>query len=104
MKAIMVITQLLAVISISCANSYRGEHLEKRGVPFPVLPRAEVMACAMEIARSLAEKPRVSLVTLKDHMVEELRRKLPGVTAKEVAMHEKTFHLPQVRERIEALF
>jgi polyketide biosynthesis enoyl-CoA hydratase PksI len=94
----------LAQEMLMTANSYRGEHLEKRGVPFPVVPRAEVMQCAMEMARSLVEKPRVSLVTLKDHMVEELRSKLPCVTAKEVAMHEKTFHLPEVRERIEALF
>jgi polyketide biosynthesis enoyl-CoA hydratase PksI len=33
-----------------------------------------------------------------------LRAALPAVIQQEVAMHEKTFHLPEVRERIEALF
>lgn len=86
------------------AGNYRGAELGKRGIPFPVLPRAEVLNYAFELARQLAEKPRVSLITLKDHLVKSLRDQLPGVIEQEVAMHEKTFHQPEVKERIIALF
>lgn len=86
------------------ASTYRGEELHKRGIPFPVLPRENVLEHAMERARILADKPRVSLVTLKDHLVAPLREQLPGFIEKEIAMHERTFHQPEVRDRIEALF
>lgn len=86
------------------ARTYRGEELQKRGVPFPVLPRADVMPYALELAATIAEKPRVSLVTLKDHLVAPLRAGLPLAIRQEVAMHEMTFHQPEVKERIEALF
>ncbi len=86
------------------ANNYRGAELEKRGIPFPVFPRKDVVNHALELARQLAEKPRISLITLKDHLVASLREKLPAVIEKEIAMHEKTFHLPEVKERIMRLF
>ncbi len=86
------------------ARRYRGEELKQRGVAFPVFPRAEVMDRALEMARELAEKPRVSLITLKDQLVRGLRAQLPEVVDQEVAMHDKTFHQPEVRENIRALF
>jgi polyketide biosynthesis enoyl-CoA hydratase PksI len=86
------------------ARTYRGEELQKRGVPFPVLPRAEVMTYAVDLARDISEKPRVSLVTLKDHLVASLRQGLPEVIEQEVVMHARTFHRPEVKDRIEALF
>lgn len=86
------------------AGNYRGAELEQRGIPFPVLPRAEVMGRALELARQLAEKPRVSLITLKDHLVASLREQLPIVIEQELVMHEKTFHQPEVKERIISLF
>ncbi|WP_444944868.1 polyketide synthase [Microbulbifer sp. ZKSA006] len=94
----------LAQEMLTTANHYRGYELKKRGVPFSVLPKDGVLEHAVELARSLAEKPRVSLVTLKAHMVEEVRSKLQSVIEKEVAMHDKTFHLPEVGERIKVLF
>jgi len=86
------------------AMTYRGEELQKRGVPFPVLPRENVLDHALELARTLAEKPRGSLVTLKDHLVAPLREQLPWFIEQEIAMHELTFHQPEVKNRIEALF
>jgi polyketide biosynthesis enoyl-CoA hydratase PksI len=86
------------------ARRYRGEELKQRGVPFPVFPRAEVFEQALQMARELAEKPRVSLITLKDQLVRELREELPRVIEQEVAMHDKTFHQPEVRENIRLLF
>jgi polyketide biosynthesis enoyl-CoA hydratase PksI len=85
-------------------GNYRGAELEKRGVPFPVYPRDEVLDKALELARQLAEKPRVSLVTLKDHLVAPLREQIPRVIEQELIMHEKTFHQPEVRERIMTMF
>jgi len=86
------------------AGNYRGAELEKRGVPFPVLPRVEVLNYAVELARQIAEKPRLSLIILKDHLVGPLREKLPEIIKQEVEMHEKTFHQPEVKDRIVALF
>lgn len=82
------------------AKTYYGNDLRARGVPFPVLPRSEVVPYARELAETLAEKPRISLVTLKDHLVSEIRAQLPSYIAREVAMHDKTFHQPEVRELI----
>lgn len=86
------------------AGTYRGEELQRRGVPFTVVPREQVLPQALELARSLAEKPRFSLVTLKDHLVASLRQQLARFIEQEVAMHELTFHRPEVKERIEAVF
>lgn len=86
------------------ARTYRGAELEKRGLPFPVLPRGEVLDHAVGLARDLAEKPRDSLVTLKRHLVSEMRSQLPNLIEQELAMHEKTFHLPEVKERIEKAY
>lgn len=86
------------------AGNHRGAELEKRGIPFTVLPRAEVLEHALHLARQLSEKPRLSLITLKDHLVGHLREKLPQVIKKELEMHNKTFHQPEVKERIMRLF
>jgi len=94
----------LAQELLMTANTYRGAELAERGVPFPVLPRSDVQASAHQLAKQLADKPRHSLVTLKDHMAADLRTRLPVVTDLEVAMHEKTFHYPEVKQRIKSLF
>ncbi|BBB92543.1 MAG TPA: polyketide synthase [Methylomusa anaerophila] len=86
------------------AANYRGAELEKRGIPFTVLPRAAVMDYALELARQIAEKPRLSLIILKEHLVAPLRKELSKIVEEELAMHEKTFHQAEVRERIVALF
>ncbi len=86
------------------AATYRGGELEKRGIPFLVLPREKVLPHALKLARNVAEKPRISLVILKDHMVASLRERLPSIIEKELAMHDKTFHLPETKERIMGLF
>ncbi|HXH09317.1 MAG TPA: polyketide synthase [Alphaproteobacteria bacterium] len=85
-------------------ENYRGADLEKRGVPFPVYTRTAVPGQALQLAQQIAEKPRLSLTTLKAHLVAPLREELPGIIAKEIAMHEKTFHQPEVKQRIMTLF
>lgn len=86
------------------ARNFRGGDLEKRGVPFSVLPRAEVVSKALELATLLAEMPRRSLVLLKSHLVKDLRQQLPVFIEKELEMHQLTFHDHDVRERINKLF
>jgi polyketide biosynthesis enoyl-CoA hydratase PksI len=94
----------LAEEMLISARTYRGAELEKRGVPFPVVARSEVLETARALARDIAEKPRNSLVTLKAHLVADLRNELAGFVAAEELMHEKTFHHDEVRERIESVF
>jgi polyketide biosynthesis enoyl-CoA hydratase PksI len=86
------------------AGNYRGADLEKRGIPFPVLPRSEVQNYALDLAQQLAEKPQHSLRILKDHLVAPLRIQLANVIEQEIAMHAKTFHHPEVKKRIYTLF
>ncbi len=90
----------LAQEMLLSARTYRGADLETRGIPFTVLARAKVLVHAIELARDIADKPRESLVQLKAHLVTDLRAQLPAVIAKELAMHEKTFRLPEVKDRI----
>ena len=94
----------LATEMMLSANNYRGEELQQRGISFAVLPRDKVMTRALELAQALAEKPRLSLVTLKEHLNAPLRETLPGMVEKEVAMHAITFPQPEVKARIEELF
>jgi polyketide biosynthesis enoyl-CoA hydratase PksI len=79
-------------------RTFRGADLAERGVPFEVRPRRDVLPAALDLAQNLAEKPRTSLITLKNHLVRDLRERLPGVIEQELAMHEVTFHQPEVKE------
>jgi polyketide biosynthesis enoyl-CoA hydratase PksI len=94
----------LAQEMLISARNFRGDDLAKRGVTFPVLPRAEVLTYARQLAKDIAEKPRLSLVTLKSHLVRSIREQLPAVIEQEVRMHDLTFHQHEVKERIETLF
>ena len=86
------------------AENYRGGELEHRGIPQRVVPKAEVLKESIKLAKVLAEKPRFSLITLKNNQTEQIRSSIQDVIKKELAMHEKTFHQPEVRRRIETLF
>jgi polyketide biosynthesis enoyl-CoA hydratase PksI len=94
----------LATEMMLSANNYRGEELQQRGIPFPVVPRERVMAHALELAQTLAEKPRVSLIALKEHLSVRLREALPMIVAQEVEMHAVTFAQPEVKANIATLF
>jgi polyketide biosynthesis enoyl-CoA hydratase PksI len=82
------------------AATYRGSDLACRGVPFPVLPRAQVLPRALQIAAELAEKPVTALRQLKAHLVRPIREALPAVIEQELAMHELTFHSGDVKARL----
>ncbi|NEQ72618.1 MAG: SDR family NAD(P)-dependent oxidoreductase [Okeania sp. SIO2C9] len=86
------------------AQNYRGKELAQRGIPFPVVPRKDVLKVAKKIAYEMSEKPRLSLITLKDHLRGKISQKLPEFVDKELAMHDITFHQPEVASRIEKIF
>jgi acyl transferase domain-containing protein/enoyl-CoA hydratase/carnithine racemase/acyl carrier protein len=84
-------------------DRYRGSELRSRGVPFPVVPRPDVLAEALGTARKLAASPRAALVGLKSLLSASLRERLAGTFEREAAMHERTFvGQPEVLRRIEA--
>jgi polyketide biosynthesis enoyl-CoA hydratase PksI len=82
----------------------QGADLQKRSVPLPVLPRKEVLPYAYQLARGIAEKPRISLVTLKAHMVRAIKADLDETIKLEIEMQKKTFHRPEVPAKIEKMF
>lgn len=86
------------------AENYRGGELKERGVALRVVAKSEVLNEALTLARSLADKPRLSLVTLKEHLTADIKAKLPEIIEKELKMHDMTFHQPEVAERIESFF
>lgn len=84
---------------------YKGIELEKKGVPYEILPSKEVLSYAKELAASLAEAPRQSLIALKKHMSEGIREKLPIYIEKELKMHDATFvNQPLVKNKINSIF
>ncbi|NES04228.1 MAG: acyltransferase domain-containing protein, partial [Okeania sp. SIO2F4] len=83
------------------ARNYSGRELAERGIPFPVVSKKDVLSYAQKMAREMAEKPRLSLLTLKEHLTSEIKNKLPKVIEKELEMHDITFHQPEVKTRIE---
>jgi polyketide biosynthesis enoyl-CoA hydratase PksI len=86
------------------AENYRGADLEKRGVPFTVLSKTEVLSRAYQIAEQLADKTRLSLITLKKHLVTPIQEQLNKVIEQELLMHRVTFHQDTVKERINQYF
>ena len=86
------------------AGGYQGGELARRGVGIHVVKRKEVVALALRIAREMADKPRVSLVLLKQQLTANIRAALPATVAAERKMHETTFTGDEVRERIENRF
>lgn len=85
-------------------DDFQGADLQRRGVDLPVLPRKEVVPYAIRLAKGLAEKPRHALVTLKAHMVRDIKARLDESVQAEIEMHRRTMHRPEVRDRIEAIF
>lgn len=105
----MGITRLLEhVLSSAMAHEllYTGEF--RRGTDFIgrsgvnyVLPRAEVMPKAFDLAARIAEKPRGALVTLKRTLSLGRRQAFEQTRTLESMMHEITFSEDDVRQRIE---
>lgn len=91
----------LAAEMLFSARSYHGQALAERGLSFPVLPRREVVSHALDLARDLADKPRISLIRLKEALNAPLKKALAIAVQREQAMHKESFAQSGVRERIQ---
>lgn len=83
---------------------YRGTELATRAVPYPVVPRAEVVDRAVDLAGEIADAPRTSVVLLKEHLNADLRERVASAVGRELAMHDQTFTTDEVRRRILSRF
>lgn len=82
-------------------KNFKGANLAERGALVPILPRKEVLNHAIKMAKELAEKPKESLMLLKQHMVSSLKENLSEVVEKEWAMQEKSLvNRPEVLEKM----
>lgn len=91
---------VLAQEMLIAAKTYRGEELQRRGVPFEVYPRKDVLEKAIGLAELIAEKPRVSLILLKEAMTREMKKRLPDSIKEELEMHNITFSQKEVKAKI----
>jgi polyketide biosynthesis enoyl-CoA hydratase PksI len=83
---------------------YTGE--ARRGDAFTagfnyILPRAEVLPKAMDLAARIAEKPRFALETLKRTLSQPRRQAFEATRTVESLMHEVCFAQPEIAARIE---
>lgn len=86
------------------AHYYKGKLLKERNVPITVVKQQDISKTATEIAASLIEKPRLSLITLKAHLSSKTKEELPKFIEKELAMHKITLAQPEVKKMIEELY
>lgn len=86
------------------AANYYGKELKQRGAPVKIVSKTDVIPTAMQIAKELADKPKISLQTLKKHLTSKIRSALPQIIKQELEMHKITFAIPEVRARIENLY
>jgi polyketide biosynthesis enoyl-CoA hydratase PksI len=80
---------------------FRGRELEPSGINY-VLPRAEVLPKAMDLAASIAEKPRHALTLLKRTLSLGKRLEFERARTVESFMHEICFARPETKELIAA--
>jgi polyketide biosynthesis enoyl-CoA hydratase PksI len=95
---------VLGTEMLMTGRNYLGTELKQRGAALPIVPRVEVEAAALQMARELAEKPRVALCRLKRALNEAWEGELKRAVAIELEMHRETFVLPEVRERITGIY
>lgn len=101
-------TRLLAhVLSPAVAHemlytgqAFLGRELEQRSGFTYVLPKAEVVGKAMELAARVAEKPRDALVALKQELADPRRRAYEAALEAESAMHRRSFAHPDIERWI----
>ncbi|WP_308258573.1 SDR family NAD(P)-dependent oxidoreductase [Saccharothrix obliqua] len=77
----------LAKEMLLTGRSLTGEELRRRGVNVTVLPRDEVLPAALDLARSMADRPASVIRVLKDELAGRVLRDLPEIIASEVRMH-----------------
>lgn len=83
------------------AKFYKGRELKNRGLFTHVVPAAEVVPLAEDIAARIATKPRHVLEMLKETLALPRRIALEGAVARESLMHRICFSRPETASLIE---
>jgi polyketide biosynthesis enoyl-CoA hydratase PksI len=86
------------------ARNYSGGELAQRGVTCPVLPRPEVLPYARQMAQTIADAPRASLINLKQLLTAPWRATFYAKLENEMAIFATTIQQPEIAERIETRF
>lgn len=95
---------VLADEMLFTAKTYHGSELKKRNVQLTVVKKELVIPEALNLAAELSTKPLESLKLLKNHRVQLIKAALSQVIKQELAMHNISFNLPEVKENIKKLF
>jgi polyketide biosynthesis enoyl-CoA hydratase PksI len=81
---------------------FRGSELERRGTHINhIVPRAEVLSRARDIAEQIAEKDGRSLSLLKNALSARKKKLLVDARLQEDLMHRISFSFPETRRTIE---
>lgn len=83
---------------------YKGRELSGRGLFAHVVPEAEVLAQAEEIAARIADKPRGAVELLKESLALPRRLAWAEAISREHLMHRRCFEDPATRARIAERF
>jgi polyketide biosynthesis enoyl-CoA hydratase PksI len=86
------------------AKNYFGRELRERGAPVRIVPKSEVVALSLSLARDIAEKPIVALKELKRAFYESVRNEQTAAVEKELRMQASVFAHPEIIERIQDLY
>jgi acyl transferase domain-containing protein/enoyl-CoA hydratase/carnithine racemase/acyl carrier protein/SAM-dependent methyltransferase len=92
----------LAAEMLLTGRSLTGEELRRRGVSLAVLPRDEVLPAALELARSIADRPPDAIGALKQELAGRVLDRLPEIVAREAEIHQRVLGgeaVRRVRER-----
>lgn len=90
----------LATEMMFTAKSFTGEELKNRGASIIFRNSKNVLSEALTIAKMLAEKPVLTLKTLKKDLSSRILAELPKYIERENYMHQQTFSNSEVKQRI----
>lgn len=86
------------------AKFYKGRELKHRGLFTHIVPAADVVPLARDIADRIAAKPRYVLEMLKETLALPRRKALEGAVARESLMHRICFARPETAALIEDVY
>jgi polyketide biosynthesis enoyl-CoA hydratase PksI len=95
-----VVSPALSHEMLFTGQTFRGREFEGRSGFNYILPRTDLWPKAMDLAARIAEKPRASLVLLKENLVSSRRKVYEDALAKETEMHRQSFAREDVVSRI----
>lgn len=83
---------------------YKGRIFKEKSMVNYVLPKDKVMNKAIQLAETISDKPRKTLVTMKYSINLKKRQLLQEARVHEDFMHSITFNQPEVKETIEKMY